>query len=198
MQLQETEQNVFPLSKTRSIRGNRRLVREKTLQILVAYYVSNTETNVLFNHIFYRDFLLDEEKKEETSENQKLLSREEITEVLSDTLIDWKNEDIAFATSLMNHCLNNYELIISLIKEISENWEIDRIAPIDKTIIIMGATELINFPDIPIKATINEAIELSKKYSSEKSPAFINGLLEKIKKHFLEKGLINKSERGEK
>ena len=72
-------------------------------------------------------------------------------------------------------------------KEISErtpNWETDRIADIDMILIKMAITEFLNFPSIPVKVTINEYIEISKDYSTEKSSYFINGVLDKISKEF--------------
>ena len=67
---------------------------------------------------------------------------------------------------------------------------------IDKTIIIMIATEFLHFPDIPVKASINEGVELSKIFSTEKSFAFVNGIIEKLRDIFTENSLIQKSEIG--
>ena len=65
------EVEVFPLSKNKSIRGDRRLVREKVLQILVAHYVSKADINELFSHIFFRDFLEQDESAIITIKNHK-------------------------------------------------------------------------------------------------------------------------------
>lgn len=87
-------------------------------------------------------------------------------------------------------------MIVNSIIEVSENWNFDRISIVDRAIICISAAEFISFPDIPIKATINEAIELAKIYSTDKSYIFINGIVEKLKIIFTEKQLIEKSERG--
>lgn len=89
--------------------------------------------------------------------------------------------------------LSDYE------KEIAErtpNWETDRIADIDMILIKMAMTEFLNFPSIPVKVTMNEYIEISKDYSTEKSSYFINGVLDKISKEYIDNKKIVKSGRG--
>ena len=76
------------------------------------------------------------------------------------------------------------------------NWESDRIAEIDMILIKMSITEFINFPSIPTRVTINEYIEISKDYSTEKSSYFINGVLDKISKEFIANEKIVKIGRG--
>ncbi len=76
------------------------------------------------------------------------------------------------------------------------NWETDRIAGIDMILIKMAITEFINFPSIPTRVTINEYIEISKDYSTEKSSYFINGVLDKISKEFIQNKRIVKIGRG--
>lgn len=66
------------------------------------------------------------------------------------------------------------------------NWEKDRIADIDMILIKMGISEFLNFPSIPNRVTINEYIEIAKDYSTEKSSYFINGVLDKLSKEFVQ------------
>lgn len=82
------------------------------------------------------------------------------------------------------------------ITEKTPNWETDRIADIDMILIKMAMAEFINFPSIPTRVTINEYIEVSKDYSTEKSSYFINGVLDKISKEFIENKKIVKIGRG--
>jgi len=91
--------------------------------------------------------------------------------------------------------LNNaeYELII---EEKTPNWESDRIADMDMILIKMAISEFLNFASIPTRVTINEYIEISKDYSTEKSSYFINGVLDKISKEFLKDKKIVKIGRG--
>ena len=78
----------------------------------------------------------------------------------------------------------------------AKNWEMERIAALDKIILKMALSEMINFPSIPIKVTINEYIEISKLYSTPKSRHFINGILDVLAKELQKKGVIKKSGRG--
>lgn len=67
------------------------------------------------------------------------------------------------------------------IEKYSENWKLYRMTKIDRNIMRIGAAELKNFDDIPAKVTIDECVELGKKYGSEDSSSFINGVLDKIR-----------------
>lgn len=88
---------------------------------------------------------------------------------------------------------NKYE---NDIIEKTPNWELDRIAEIDMILIKMAIVEFINFPSIPVRVTINEYIEIAKDYSTAKSSFFINGVLDKISKDYLENKKIVKMGRG--
>jgi len=72
------------------------------------------------------------------------------------------------------------EEIDGLIKKYSEHWRLERMAIVDKNILRSAIFELMFCPDTPVKAILNEAIELGKKYGSEKSAPFINGILDKV------------------
>ncbi|MDR2121558.1 MAG: transcription antitermination factor NusB [Flavobacteriaceae bacterium] len=98
-----------------------------------------------------------------------------------DTLIQVlkSDEGIAFAEDLFKATVRHYPDSLKLIEARSNNWELDRIAEIDKIILAMGFTELNHFPQVPAKVVINECIELAKVYSSSKSNIFINGILDK-------------------
>jgi transcription antitermination protein NusB len=67
-----------------------------------------------------------------------------------------------------------------LIEENSENWTLKRMALVDRNILRLATFELLHCPDIPFKVTLNEAIELAKKFGADDSSAFINGILDKI------------------
>ncbi|MDC0177278.1 transcription antitermination factor NusB [Polaribacter sp.] len=88
---------------------------------------------------------------------------------------------------------NEYE---KEIENKTPNWETDRIADIDMILIKMAISEFLNFPSIPTRVTINEYIEISKDYSTERSSYFINGVLDKISKEFIENKRIVKIGRG--
>ncbi len=92
------------------------------------------------------------------------------------------SDDEKFANKLSAISLQKFESNNLLIKELTPNWDLDRINKLDLVIINLGISEILNFKEIPKKVSINEYIEISKDYSSEKSSSFINGILDKIKK----------------
>lgn len=190
----KTNPELFPLSKTKKVKGNRRLVREKVLQILFALeVVENSSLQLLFDHIFYRIFKFDENFE---TKSQRILKPQEVIELEADYPIEWDQDDIEFGIKLMNDFLELKPLILELTTTFSKNWKVSRIALTDRIIIGLAITEFLRFPEIPIKVTINEAIELSKEFSTEKSSHFINGLIDSIRKHLQAENKIHKTGRG--
>lgn len=114
---------------------------------------------------------------------------------LADLTPNWL-EDKPFVLELLTLSIKNKSEFESLIGQKTKNWESDRIALMDNLLMQMALTELIYFPTIPIKVTMNEYIELSKEYSTAKSSTFINGILDKILLDLKAKGRIKKSGRG--
>jgi N utilization substance protein B len=78
----------------------------------------------------------------------------------------------------------------------TKNWEVERIAVLDVLLMKMAITELLNFPSIPVKVTLNEYIDISKLFSTPKSKQFINGVLDKLLIEFKNEKLIKKTGRG--
>lgn len=72
------------------------------------------------------------------------------------------------------------EEIDNLIRQFSTNWRLERMATVDRNILRMATFELLHLGDIPRKVSINEAIEIAKKYGGDDSPSFINGILDRI------------------
>jgi transcription antitermination protein NusB len=105
-------------------------------------------------------------------------------------------DDRIFARDLLRKAIINHDEIRELIKEHSSNWDLDRIAFMDILIMQLAITEFLYFPSIPTKVTLNEYIELSKFYSTEKSRNFINGILDKTLKDLKKSEKINKTGRG--
>jgi len=85
-----------------------------------------------------------------------------------------------FARELVNCFSENHAKIDEVIEKTAQNWSIDRMAALDRCILRIAICELFHFKDIPANATINEAIELAKKYSAERSYEFVNGILDRI------------------
>ncbi len=109
--------------------------------------------------------------------------------------INWE-EDKDFIERLYNQAAHLDEKHKELIASNTRNWEVDRLPLTDVIILEMAIAELLEFPSIPVKVTINEYIELSKNYSTPKSRQFINGILDVISKELKEKGDMKKSGRG--
>ncbi|MEL7146028.1 MAG: transcription antitermination factor NusB [Bacteroidota bacterium] len=109
-----------------------------------------------------------------------------------------KNEedDIPFFKFLYSETIDKDEEFEEIIANRAKNWEVDRMATIDKIILKMALTEMINYPGIPTKVSINEYIELSKNYSTPKSKQFINGVLDVLAEDLTKDGVIRKSGRG--
>ncbi len=105
-------------------------------------------------------------------------------------------EDQAFTTILFRKALINDPEYRKIIETYTRNWDVDRVAIMDVLIMQLALTELIEFPAIPIKVTLNEYIELAKYYSTHKSSTFINGVLDRITKDFKDQGKIVKTGRG--
>jgi N utilization substance protein B len=108
---------------------------------------------------------------------------------------DW-NEDSRFVKDLFAYTLKNDAAYQELIAERTKNWESERIALMDTILMKMAICEMMNFPSIPVKVTINEYLELSKDYSTPKSNSFINGILDKILNDLKRTNSIKKLGRG--
>lgn len=114
---------------------------------------------------------------------------------LAELTPNW-TEDRQFITDLLVNSIRYAEEYQQLISAKTKNWESDRIALLDNLLMRMAICELINFPTIPVKVTINEYIEISKVFSTAKSNTFINGILDKILGELQTVGRIRKHGRG--
>jgi len=108
---------------------------------------------------------------------------------------NWE-EDRSFFEKLFEVSVKKDKEFDKLIAEKSENWDIERMAIMDKIILKMAIGEMIDFPNIPVKVTINEYIELSKNFSTPKSKKFVNGILDVLSEELIAQGIIKKSGRG--
>ncbi len=117
-----------------------------------------------------------------------------ITDGILSDVVD--KEDKEFAKNLVNSVTIHREEINELIAGKVQNWEMGRIAIIDKILLQMATAELLYFPDIPPKVSINEAIEIAKVYSTAASGKFINGILDALLSDFVKSNSLNKKGRG--
>lgn len=107
-----------------------------------------------------------------------------------------ENEDKEFLIQLFRKTIVKDEEYSDLIENKVKNWEMDRIAVMDILLIKMAIVELLEFPSIPIKVTLNEYIELAKMFSTPKSKIFINGVLDKMIVELKTQKKIKKMGRG--
>ena len=111
------------------------------------------------------------------------------------SLFDYQDE-INFGQELLNKVVEEYDSLKDHLSGRTPNWESDRIARIDYIILITSTAELLYFPSIPTKVTLNEYIEIAKEFSSPSSGKFVNGVIDNIVKDLTNKGLIVKKGRG--
>ena len=99
----------------------------------------------------------------------------------------------AFALKIAKGVVVEIETIDKTIREVAQNWDLERMAVIDRNILRMAAHELMNLDEIPPKVSINEAIELGKRFSTKNSGAFINGILDRIKTRVAEASVVDET-----
>lgn len=109
----------------------------------------------------------------------------------------FKNEeDEEFVMLLFRYAVINGGKYSGLIESNTTNWELERIALMDILVMQLAITEILQFPEIPVKVTLNEYIEIAKYYCTSKSSTFVNGILDKIVRELRDQGLFSKSGRG--
>lgn len=114
------------------------------------------------------------------------------------SLLDLFNnkEEKEFALDLLRFSIIHADEYTDLISSKTKNWEIDRVALMDLILMQMALTELLKMPQIPVKVSINEYLELAKYYSTPNSKNFVNGILDNLHIELKRKGLIKKTGRG--
>ncbi|PJA99825.1 MAG: transcription antitermination factor NusB [Ignavibacteriales bacterium CG_4_9_14_3_um_filter_30_11] len=126
----------------------------------------------------------------ELNQDSHSLTKDEILVEINDA------NDKKFAEDLISRVIINKKSLDERIQTRVANWEISRIAQLDKVLLRMGICELLYFPEIPPKVSINETIEIAKSYSTTSSGKFINGIMDAILTELKEKGELKKSGRG--
>ncbi|MDZ7268529.1 MAG: transcription antitermination factor NusB [candidate division KSB1 bacterium] len=126
------------------------------------------------------------------------LSENEPATIVADVILS-KTEAapvLTFAEDLFRRTVEHKDEFDQLIKEKAVNWEFNRIAILDKLILRMAICEFLYFEDIPPKVSIDEAIEIAKKFSTEKSGRFVNGILDAVLIDLRKAGRLRKKGRG--
>ncbi len=107
---------------------------------------------------------------------------QELSDALNEFFIERElvRDDYIYAEELINGSVEKMDVIDKVIREKAENWDFDRIAKIDLTLLRLGIHELLHRPDVPPVVVINEIIDLGKAYSEKKSKRFLNGILDQV------------------
>jgi transcription antitermination protein NusB len=126
------------------------------------------------------------------------ISKEPIELVINQVLqgFEASDEELEFSKKLINEVVDHKAELDDLLLKKVTHWELARIAVIDRVLLNIGICELLYFPDIPPKVTINEAIEIAKTFSTEQSGKFINGILDNILADLKTKKSLKKTGRG--
>ena len=114
--------------------------------------------------------------------------RSELTEFLNEALSGKQGaaDAIRYARRLVDGVIEHRESIDLLLREAARNWDLERMAVVDRNALRIGCYELLHEDEVPMKVAINEAIELGKRFSTEASGSFVNGILDRIRR---DKGL---------
>ncbi|MBK9332523.1 MAG: transcription antitermination factor NusB [Ignavibacteria bacterium] len=125
------------------------------------------------------------------------ISKEPIIKIKKDLMSDLEGEDnLTFSDTLIKHVIENEKLIDEYILGKVLNWELERMALVDRIVMRMGIAELLFFPDIPPKVSINEAIDIAKEYCTRSSGKFVNGVLDGIHEDLKKDNKLIKTGRG--
>ena len=125
------------------------------------------------------------------------LNDESLQFLIDEIFAEIKNDsDRLFGIELINKVRIHKDQLDEFIKERVANWEMNRIALIDRILLRIGICEILYFPDIPPKVSINESIEIAKEYSTAGSAKFVNGILDAILTTEKKSGKLNKMGRG--
>lgn len=168
-------------------------------QVLAQYVLRQ----LIFKHDTFKDLLAELDLSwVENSEVVRGLATRTVKSVNSaaglalEPLTDDWDEDQLFLTTLFQKALENDAAYEQLLADQLQNWDVERVAMIDRIILKLATAELLNFPGIPTKVTINEYIDLAKQYSTPKSGKFVNGILDNLSEKLTASGQLRKSGRG--
>jgi transcription antitermination protein NusB len=142
--------------------GPRRRAREIALQVLFSLDLNPGVTPAQALAQFWHDFVYESRPEDPTAD------------------ADPPREVVSFAETLVGGTVENLAELDGIIQRASKNWRLERMARVDRNVLRLATYELRYVPEVPAKVVINEAIEVAKRYGASESPAFVNGLLDRI------------------
>lgn len=183
--------NEYMADSTRSFLDDRKFIDKLLNKIVLVtedLYVALEEQSIYWNDDV--EFVISMISKTLKKFNELSGSDQQLMPMFKD------REDQDFAKDLLRKAIINHDELREMIKEHSQNWDVERIAFMDILVMQLAIAEFLFFPSIPTKVTLNEYIELSKFYSTDKSRNFVNGILDKTLKDLKQSGKIVKAGRG--
>ena len=180
----------YMASEERSFREDAQLVSDIYMTMLEEFEPLDSaleEQSILWNDDL--GFLL-------TMVSRTILSMRESHEAIK-LMPQFKSEDdLDYAKKLLRYSIAGYDRISLLLDGSMNNWDIERVALMDKIILVTAISEAENFTSIPTRVTMNEYIDIAKSYSTESSGSFINGILDRIISQLVNDGKIVKTGKG--
>jgi len=163
---------------------------KKILELIIRDFIFHHDAASSFLDEQFISWTLDFEMIESWMEKVLMnASRFNFTSILSD-------EKLTFAHDLLKTYIDKKDLVFTLIEPKLVNWDADRVAVVDLILLHLGICELLYFPTIPVKVTINEYIDLAKSFSTLQSGQFVNGLLDNVRKELMAENKIIKDDLG--
>lgn len=144
--------------------GNRRQGRELALKMIYSLFDQDQSLQIALDD-FWRAFRFRDDILGDALENVEQSVPDEVR---------------SFAEELVQGVYDQLEVIDETLHSYSTNWSLERMARVDLALLRLSAYELMYRPDIPVNVVINEAIEIGKRYGTKETPAFINGILDRI------------------
>ncbi|HWN43432.1 MAG TPA: transcription antitermination factor NusB [Thermoanaerobaculia bacterium] len=159
----------------------RRIAREMAIQMLYQSDLGGSALPQIFNSFDLTEYMAREEMHEKKKDGQEPRSREEER---AEYLRRRKSaeEAFAYAQGLVQGTLDNREQVDALIREQADNWRLERMPAVDRNVLRLAVFEMLYETDTPKLVVVDEAIELAKKFGSEQSGRFVNGLLDGLLK----------------
>jgi len=171
---------------------NRRKVRMVAVNMIYAVMVNQSDTNEYW--INTTQYAKTQEGQAQNKENEDDYYLDYLEKILQSGK---DSENYVLLHSLYHETLKNKEEIIKLISDFLENWDWDRINKIEQVLMILCITEWLYFPEIPVKVSLNEYMEIAKTYANpDESHKFINGILDKILVYLQDDKKIHKIGKG--
>ena len=159
--------------------ASRRKAREALLKV---FYLSESR-GISIEEAFSEMDAIDTEIEQKTNEREDL--------PLEPFALGIDDQQKKFVLALAHTISEKKELFNEHIKAVLENWDFSRISRIDRYIMWIALAEMTSMLDIPLNVSFNEAIELAKKYSSSKSPRFVNGILDSVARNMVISKKVN-------